>query len=51
MKAQIESDQMERPIAMNIRKYVVDPSPTLMYELRTLLGKENVKLALQNGTR
>ena len=51
VKAQIESEQMERPIAMNIRKYVVDPSPTLMYELRTLLGKENVKLALQNGTR
>ena len=51
VKAQIESEEMERPIAMNIRKYVVDPSPTLMYELRTLLGKENVKLALQNGTR
>ena len=51
VKAEIESEQMERPVAMNIRKYVVDPSPTLMYELRTLLGKENVKLALQNGTR
>jgi hypothetical protein len=29
---------------------VVDPSPTLMHELRILLGEENVKLALQNGT-
>lgn len=50
VKAQIESEQMDRPIAMNIRKFVVDPSPTLMHELRILLGEENVKLALQNGT-
>tara|TARA_A100001015_G_scaffold231767_1_gene262504 strand:- start:162 stop:635 length:474 start_codon:yes stop_codon:yes gene_type:complete len=50
VKAQIKSEQMDRPIAMNIRKFVVDPSPTLMHELRILLGEENVKLALQNGT-
>jgi len=50
VKAQVESLEMDRPVAMNIRKFVVEPSPNLMSELRTLLGSENVKLQLQKGS-
>jgi DNA polymerase-3 subunit alpha len=49
VKAQVESLEMDRPVAMNIRKFVVEPSPNLMGELRKLLGSENVKLQLQKG--
>jgi DNA polymerase-3 subunit alpha len=32
----------QKPLRMNVRKYVVDPTDTLMKEVREAIGKENV---------
>ncbi len=41
----VKSDHAKKPINMNVRKFVVEPSNELLAGLRDLVGKEAVKLA------
>ncbi|MCC5943195.1 MAG: DNA polymerase III subunit alpha [Balneolaceae bacterium] len=41
----VKSDHAKKPIKMNVRKFVVEPSNELLKGLRELVGKESVKLA------
>ncbi len=41
----VKSDHSKKPIRMNVRKFVVEPSNELLKGLRELVGKESVKLA------
>ena len=41
----VKSDHAKKPINMNVRKFVVEPSNELLKGLRELVGKEAVKLA------
>lgn len=40
-----------RPLRMNVRKFVVDPSDALMREVRNILGQENVLFEKLEGGR
>ncbi len=40
-----------KPLRMNVRKFVVEPTDALMREAREILGKENVKFEKMNNGR
>lgn len=44
VKLQIKSEHSSKPIQMNVRKYVVEPSNELMKGLRNVVGQEAVHL-------
>ncbi len=44
----VKSNHAKKPINMNVRKFVVEPSNELLKELREIVGKESVKLARHN---
>ncbi|MDZ7719684.1 MAG: DNA polymerase III subunit alpha [Balneolaceae bacterium] len=48
VKLQIKSDHASKPIRMNVRKYVVDPSNELLKGLRNVVGQESVYLMNNN---
>ena len=45
VKLEVNSSEAKRPLKMNIRKFVVDPSNELLNELRNIIGKEGVHLS------
>lgn len=44
VKLQIKSTYSSKPIKMNVRKYVVEPTNELLKELRNVVGQESVHL-------
>jgi len=44
VKLQVKSEYSSKPITMNVRKYVVDPSNDLLKRLRNVVGQEAVHL-------
>jgi len=44
VKLQVKSEYSSKPITMNVRKYVVDPSNDLLKRLRNVVGDESVHL-------
>lgn len=44
VKFQVKSEHSSKPISMNVRKYVVDPSNELLSGLRNVVGQEAVRL-------
>ena len=49
IKLLIHSKEAEKPIPMNVRKYVVEPSNELLGSLRSIIGDESVGLIRSSG--
>jgi DNA polymerase III subunit alpha len=49
IKLLIHSKEAEKPIPMNVRKYVVEPSNELLGSLRNIIGEESVELIRSSG--
>jgi len=49
IKLLIHSKEADKPIPMNVRKYVVEPSNELLGSLRNIIGEESVELIRSSG--